>query len=191
MKNDTSVFAKLDMDTMLPEEFNPRKGAKFEIGYLEIPASDSHHFVGSNLSENAKQFLIVEREGRKFYRYFVHPDQAPRLEKVIEKYGGLKMGEYYAQPTASPRSLVIRHHANPNTAIGMKVSLSRKIGGVARLNARDKLSRSHAINEAMADIPAEVQRKYGFTFMPEPAGKDLPPARPRLWLPGVRRGRAG
>src|SRR5262245_4650633 len=54
MKNDTSVFSPLDMDKKLPKEFNPRKGAKFEIGYIEIPTTDTHHFVGSNLSENAK-----------------------------------------------------------------------------------------------------------------------------------------
>ncbi len=174
MTNDTSVFAVLDMDSQLPPEYNPRKEAKFEIGYLEIPVEDMVSFEGSNLSRNAKKFLVVRRGGKNHYRYFIHPDQAPRLKKVIEKYGGLKMGEYYAQPTASPRSLVIRHHADPDAAIGMKVSLTRKIGGVSRLNPHDKLSRSHAINEAMADIPEAVKKRYGFSFMPESLQLETP-----------------
>jgi hypothetical protein len=108
-------------------------------------------------------------------RYFIHPDMEEHLAEVIKKYGPLiKDGGYKAMPTSSPRSLAIWDVRKPELVFGMKVSLNRKIGNVRRVNAWDKLTRSHAVNNVMAAISASDLIERQFSFMPESAQIETP-----------------
>ncbi len=176
-KNDTSAFSPLDMENELPREYDPKYGAIFEIGYLDIPINEAEYLEGLEMSQKTRSFFIVETKNKKYVRYFIHPDMEEHngIKKAIKEYGlpgadgkkYLGKGGYIAAPTSSPRSLLVWHRNRPSEFYGVKVSMSRKIGGTSRLNDYDKLTRSHAVSNTFSIIPKNILEEYNFGYFPE------------------------
>ncbi|MCR9205272.1 MAG: hypothetical protein NXH75_11875 [Halobacteriovoraceae bacterium] len=171
-ENDERAFKAIDIEAD-PEfaPYDPVNDAKFQVGYYDVPADELDYLESDSLSPKAKKFFFVKKGGKKYVRYFVHPDMEkhPKIRANIKAYGEVINGKpsltfsgYVAAPTSSPRSLLVWHMDKPSEFFGMKVSLSRVIGGTSRLNDKDKLVRASVSSEVLDNIPAKVKKELMF-----------------------------
>lgn len=188
-ENDSSAFKPIDIEEN--EDFaifDPKNNAKFEIGYIDVPIEETRNIESESLTDLAKNFFYVTKNNKKFLRYFIHPDMLVVKNngtiKAISKYGEVINGKksltfsgYIAAPTSSPRSLVIWHKDDPSTYFGLKVSLSREIGGANRINAEDKLVRASVASQFLDGIPKEVQDAFGVSHYSESLQMPMPGVR--------------
>lgn len=154
-------------------DYGPASKKPFYVPYIPIPAEDMEFaHLSDYASDETKNFVAVEVNGKKVFRAFIHPNYPANYEELIEKYG--LVYHYIGVTTSSPRSLVVIDPDDASTVHWVKPSLPKKIDGSVRLNIDTKLRRAVIMSEALAEIPMEARKSYGVDFMTEPASLQFP-----------------
>ena len=170
---------------MWPEGFFPNEvssayrsenAPKFGLGYYLVPESLADFSTADSLSPGIKSQLFVEKDGKKYYRLFVHPESIKYyafLKDACQFVSGEK-SEFLASPTMSDRSLVVWNQHEPKpTAFIAKVSLDLKILNSPRLVGRSEAERSITNQRALEAIGPEALGKMNFGYFPETAALSL------------------
>lgn len=148
--------------------FAPAEFTTFKVPYIPIPISEMEF---SHLSDYAtaetKSLVQFEKGGRKFNRFFIHPNYVSAYADLIEKFGIVY--HYDAMTTSSPRSLIVMDSEKPSEVHWVKVSIHKEIDGSVRINTDKKARRAIIMSEAIESVPGEQMKKYGVQFMLEPA----------------------
>lgn len=154
-------------------DFGPASKKPFLVPYIPIPEEDMDFaHLSDYASEETKKFVTVQKNGKRIFRAFIHPNYPENYQELIEKYGIVY--HHIGITTSSPRSLVVIDPDNPNMVHWVKPSLPKKIDGSVRLNIDTKLRRAVIMSEALAKIPLESRKQYGVDFMTEPASLQFP-----------------
>lgn len=154
-------------------DFGPASKKPFIVPYIPIPEEDmdfSH--LSDYASDDTKKFVVTEKNGKRVFRAFIHPNYPENYQELIEKYGIVY--HHVGITTSSPRSLVVIDPDNPSVVHWVKPSLPKKIDGSVRLNIDTKLRRAVIMSEALAKISLESRKNYGVDFMTEPASLQFP-----------------
>lgn len=148
--------------------FAPAEFTTFKVPYIPIPISEMEF---SHLSDYAtaetKSLVQFEKGGRKYNRFFIHPNYVSAYADLIEKFGIVY--HYDAMTTSSPRSLIVMDSEKPSEVHWVKVSIHKEIDGSVRINTDKKARRAIIMSEAIESVPGEQMKKYGVQFMLEPA----------------------
>lgn len=148
--------------------FAPAEFTTFKVPYIPIPVSEMEF---SHLSEYArgdtKSLVQFEKGGRKYVRFFVHPNYVSAYADLIERHGIVY--HYDAMTTSSPRSLIVMDAEKPGEVHWVKVSIHKEIDGSVRINTDKKARRAIIMSEAIESVPADQMKRYGVQFMLEPA----------------------
>lgn len=172
--NDHFVNAKVESD--VDPAYQVGTTRPVPIAYVEVPLEDSAdsveklHVVDSGLGSPAlRQHLFVERDGKKFFRFFIHPHSQLLYSKLILKYG-IK-GHYLGVPSASTRALLSYDPNHPELpALYLKLGLARRQFGLGRVIADWEVRRSVAITKLFSEVSQEEKDLYGVDLIPEFAG---------------------
>ncbi len=148
--------------------FAPAEFTTFKVPYIPIPVSEMEF---SHLSDYAtaetKSLVQFEKGGRRFVRFFVHPNYVSAYADLIERFGIVY--HYDAMTTSSPRSLIVMDSEKPSEVHWVKVSIHKEIDGSVRINTDKKARRAIIMSEAIESVPDEQMKRYGVQFMLEPA----------------------
>lgn len=148
--------------------FAPSEFTTFKVPYIPIPVSEMEF---SHLSEYARgetrSLVQFEKGGRKFVRFFIHPNYVQAYADLIERFGIVY--HYDAMTTSSPRSLIVMDAEKPGEVHWVKVSIHKEIDGSVRINTDKKARRAIIMSEAIESVPGEIMKSYGVQFMLEPA----------------------
>lgn len=148
--------------------FAPAEFTTFKVPYIPIPVSEmefSH--LSDYASAETKSLVQFEKGGKRFVRFFVHPNYVNAYADLIERFGIVY--HYDAMTTSSPRSLIVMDKDKPSEVHWVKVSIHKEIDGSVRINTDKKARRAIIMSEAIESVPAEQMKKYGVQFMLEPA----------------------
>lgn len=119
--------------------FAPAEFTTFKVPYIPIPVSEMEF---SHLSDYArgdtKSLVQFEKGGRKYVRFFVHPNYVSAYADLIERHGIVY--QYDAMTTSSPRSLIVMDAEKPGEVHWVKVSIHKEIDGSVRINTDKKSS---------------------------------------------------
>lgn len=148
--------------------FAPAEFTTFKVPYIPIPVSEMEF---SHLSDYArgdtKSLVQFEKGGRKYVRFFVHPNYVSAYADLIERHGIVY--QYDAMTTSSPRSLIVMDAEKPGEVHWVKVSIHKEIDGSVRINTDKKARRAIIMSEAIESVPSDQMKRYGVQFMLEPA----------------------
>lgn len=148
--------------------FAPAEFTTFKVPYIPIPVSEMEF---SHLSDYArgdtKSLVQFEKGGRKYVRFFVHPNYVSAYADLIERHGIVY--HYDAMTTSSPRSLIVMDAEKPGEVHWVKVSIHKEIDGSVRINTDKKARRAIIMSEAIESVPSDQMKRYGVQFMLEPA----------------------
>ncbi|MEW5849355.1 MAG: IucA/IucC family protein [Myxococcota bacterium] len=159
------LFAPLDLRG-LPEHLDPRASPVFELEAILVPA-DEVDVQPRELPPEMRRHLLVQRRGRSYVRFHIHPAAREEYALDVAQYG-LERGVHVATPTASPRSLVVWSRTERLRPFGLKLSLDVEIQRISRLLRTSKLERARTVTRALDEIPASRLRAVGVSFLREP-----------------------
>lgn len=163
-----NIHANTSLDLLSLGHFTSSKFVTFKIPYIPMPATDFEFAHISNYATNeTKQLLEFFIDGKKYYRFFIHPNYVHAYEDLINKFGIVY--HYDAMTTSSPRSLIVQDPEKPNEVHWIKVSLHKKIDGSVRINTDKKARRAIIMSEAINEVPKKTLKEYQLSFMLEPA----------------------
>ncbi|MFN9068754.1 MAG: ferric iron reductase, partial [Bdellovibrionales bacterium] len=96
----------------------------------------------------------------------VHPESVGFYEKLIQK---AQVGpEFWAQSTASSRTLLVSPKTHPQMFFFAKLSLDKEVAGVVRTIPRGEVARSLGVTQILDTIGKELPK--GFHYLPEVFG---------------------
>lgn len=145
-------------------EYLPERRPVFWIDTVEIPIEEARVLRTGKIPAQ----LFVNRGGRRYVRFFIHPESRKFFAKKLRKYKVKR--EYLATPTSSHRSLVIWNPDTKEPPLGVKVSLDVDIGGVRRLVSRGQIERAAAASALIKTIPEADLQRLKIRFFDEPVG---------------------
>lgn len=155
-------------ESTVRETFRPRFGKTFPIKYLEIPAGDLHVIDTEGGSTQIRQHLFVSKDGKRFVRFFIHPDSEGLYKPLIKKYG--VAGTYTAAATASTRSVLAWPDSDPKALVFLKLSLAQVQDGLGRIIPGWEVRRSVGISEIAGQTADLLWKQSGASIIPEFAG---------------------
>ena len=148
--------------------FAPAEFTTFKVPYIPIPVSEMEFAHLSDYARgDTKSLVEFEKGGRKYVRFFVHPNYVNAYAELIERHGIVY--HYDAMTTSSPRSLIVMDAEKPGEVHWVKVSIHKEIDGSVRINTDKKARRAIIMSEAIESVPGEQMKRYGVQFMLEPA----------------------
>lgn len=163
-----NLHANTSLDLLSLGHFTSSKFVTFKIPYIPMPASEFEFAHISNYASNeTKQLLEFFIDGKKYYRFFIHPNYVHAYEDLINRFGIVY--HYDAMTTSSPRSLIVQDPEKIDEVHWIKVSLHKKIDGSVRINTDKKARRAIIMSEAINEVPKEALKEYQLSFMLEPA----------------------
>lgn len=185
--------------------FSPTSQEAFYLPYIPIPESEFEFArVADFANADTSALVSFTKGGKRYYRFFVHPNYVDKYGKLIEKHGIVY--HYLASTTSSPRSLIVIDPAKKGKVYWVKPSLHKQLDGSVRINSDKKVRRAVMMSEALSNIPASSRKDYGVDFMLEPASflpaaprgtryggtivrevhsSLLQPSRGKTWIPGL------
>jgi hypothetical protein len=150
--------------------YRPDDGKWFKLPSILVPEEDLNvalSGLGKAPSE-VNQILIVEEEGKRYHRLFIHPESENFYQELIKKNISTYSTEFEASATSSSRTLLVRNVQNPELKFFAKLSLDVKLGGVVRTIPKGEVSRSVGISDYI--LRHEKELCGNFTIMPEVSG---------------------
>lgn len=156
--------------TQLLPEYSPQEGKSFEIPYLELPLDEIKKIDLGQLQPKIARQLIFERDGKKYFKFFIHPQSTKLYEPWIAKFGGIK-GHFMATATSSGRTLVVWNHKlkNPHPFM-VKGSMDIMQFGFGRGVDQWELEKSVHLSKELGQIPKKDLKKHKIGFMNESYG---------------------
>jgi hypothetical protein len=169
-----NLHAEESIDLQSLGRFGPSQKEAFELPYIPIPEEDfPFSYVSDYASESMRELVVFRHKGRRYIRFFIHPNYPKHFEELIEKYGIVY--HYEAVSTASPRSLIVRDPSSRSqTAWWVKPSLPKEIDGSVRINTPEKVRRAMVLSDALQAIPEITMDSYDTTVMVETAAFEPP-----------------
>jgi predicted ABC-type ATPase len=101
----------------LPKEWLPENSPVFKLGYYLVPDEASHFLRSTGANDDILKQLTVERDGKKFHKFFVQPTSEDYLRPIGKHPGVIYVSpaesEFVASPTLSYRSLYVKNTHEP------------------------------------------------------------------------------
>jgi hypothetical protein len=169
---DLSLWAPVDIDDVVPPQYNPSRQPVFEVRHLVVPREELIVRIGANASEATRRLLI--RDDGKI-NYYMHPDIEETMRSYIDRYGGLQGPALRGSPMAAVRAVLTTPEPGFDfDPVILKLSLPRSILKTMRTIDEDSLALSEMANRLIAPIADEMAGKHGVLFLPEVAQVSFP-----------------
>ena len=168
------VFASI-LESDLPHEYYPEQRPTFKIFNVDVPFSEAEVLK----TGHAPDGVVIEKNGKKLVRFFIHPQSEKLFKKTLKKYKWRQ--DYWATPTSSHRSLIVWNPKTREAPFGVKTTLDATIGDNLRHLSRGQVERAAATSALINTLDAEELEKRGILFIDEPLG---------VYLKGFERGYA-
>ncbi|MBI2605048.1 MAG: hypothetical protein HYW49_03100 [Deltaproteobacteria bacterium] len=156
-------------ETTLEPVYSPENRPTFWIYTVEVPESEGFRIFTTK--KRVPAGILLARDGKRVFRFFVHPASKKYFEKFLRGYAWKR--EYLATPTASHRSLLVWNPLTDDSPIAIKVSLDAEIGGSNRLLSRSQIERAVIMSTLINAIPENELEAQGIRFLDEPASAIL------------------
>lgn len=161
-----------DVTTEVADQYQPEARKTIRVNYIEIPVSDLH-VVDSGLEARAiRRQVFVTRGGKKFMRFFVHPESEGLYKPLIEKYGFA--GYFNAAATASTRSMLMWDPKTKAKPFFAKLSLDKVQDVLGRAISDWEVRRSVAITKLARETGQSTWKKHRTHIIPEVFGAYVP-----------------
>ncbi|GAB4188547.1 MAG: hypothetical protein Tsb0015_08680 [Simkaniaceae bacterium] len=154
-----------DMDERLNPEAAIKKGQKggfqMRVPYFIIPKKMLALFEAPSLSPSILRELEFQKDGKKYYRLFVHPSAFSQFRSLFSSEGIIYIDQQHSQfigtPTSSYRSWIIRDLENIEdksaTPFIIKIGVGGSILGSDRWLSPNEIERSVAVQRAFDSMP--------------------------------------
>lgn len=182
-----------DMDERFSPEAtigrNKRGGVQMKLAYFLVPEKKMRILRASGLSTNVLREVEVEKDGNKYYRFFVHPLAYEHFRSLHNDreilFVGQEQSDLMGTPSSSYRSWVVRsvEQAKNGTWIAkenstpfvLKLGVPGSILGFERWLKPGEIERSLYAQMALDDMPSNVFLKSetgsdNFYIFPENMG---------------------
>ena len=163
----------------LAPEFKPAAQGQFELVTLLIPKEDLPTLtLDPYMSENMKNRIFLQRDGKTYVRFFILPMPAmlDYYADEIRKYAR-DTATWIGTPQSSGRTYAVRDSTEKLPSFLVKMSLDIKMGTGARILKPKHVAKAPRVSQMLA----ELQKKEGILppgkrwfFFPEPAGTLAP-----------------
>lgn len=156
-------------DTEVKEEFRPEAKKVFGVKSFDVPVEEVHVVDSMSGNDILRSQVLIEKDGKKYFRFFVHPESEHLYIKLMKKYGAQEL--YWARATASTRGLLAwpKNPADGNPLF-LKLSLAKIQDQLGRIIAGWEVRRSVGIAELAENTPHETWMKSGASIIPEVMG---------------------
>jgi nicotinate-nucleotide adenylyltransferase len=155
-------------DTTVAEAYRPGKNKIFKLQYIEIPASELNITDSQLGSSDVRQQILFEKDGIKYFRFFIHPDSESLYHPLIKRYGWA--GYYWAAATSSTRSVIAWNPNGKEPSLYLKLSLAQTQDGIGRIIPDWEVRRSVGITKMVQQTPATQWEAHGTSIIPEYLG---------------------
>ena len=151
----------LDIGVNLPKEYDPARGEMFDLVTLQIPLDELPVYRASNdLTDDARAFLFIEKGGRTYLRFFIHPAEVESYHELIERYP--KDSErWLGIPTSVHGDIIVVNAKYPEARTGIELSLVHGFNGI-----NPRIIDSAQVKQAVviSDLLAEIRKRAGETI---------------------------
>lgn len=156
-------------DTEVKPEFRPENKKVFGIKSFDIPVEELHVVDSGDGSPVLRNQVLIEKNGRKYFRFFVHPESEHLYKGLMEKYGAEEL--YLGRATASTRGL-FAWPKNPSDGkpLFLKLSLAKIQDQLGRIIPGWEVRRSIGISELASRTDHDTWMKSGASIIPEVMG---------------------
>lgn len=139
----------------LDARYIPSSAKTFPLFTVDIPVEDLGMVqISENISAKSEKELFLEKDGKKFARFFIHPNEFDHYKTLLEKYP-LDSDSVVATPSSSTRSLFVVNPDEMKNPFGLKVSISVRMGRYARIVDIERVTRAVKLNDAIEQIYKE------------------------------------
>jgi hypothetical protein len=173
-EKELNVHATESVDLQSLGRFGPSQKEAFKLPYIPIPEDEfPFAYISEYATESMRELVSFRHKGKRYIRFFIHPNYPNHFDELIEKYGIVY--HYEAVSTASPRSLILRDpDSRSQTAWWVKPSLPKEIDGSVRINTPEKVRRAVLMSDALNGIPDITLDSYDAAVMVETAAFEPP-----------------
>lgn len=176
IRNLVGVFAKgATSNGSLEQQYWPTEQKTFKLISILIPKEDfSSVTMDNNIDIESKAIFEVNKNGKIFCRFFIHPSQTEHYSSLITKYEKDSI-KWNATPSSSARSLFVQDSQKQFKPFVAKVSLNLANGGMAtRLIKSNGTLRGTMVTGLVNDLYNKTQgklpdSKMTWDFFKEPA----------------------
>lgn len=156
-------------ETEVREEFRPEARTVFPIKSIDIPVNELHVVDSHSGGKILRNQILVEKNEKKYFRFFLHPESEELYMPLIKKYGAQEL--YLASATASTRGL-LAWPKNPKDGapLFLKLSLAKVQDGLGRIIPGWEVRRSIGISELAQRTSSETWMNSGASIIPEVMG---------------------
>ena len=152
-------------ETTVSEAYRPGKNKIYQLQYLEIPVADLNITDSMAGSDNVRKQMLIEKNGKSYFRFFIHPDSAELYKPLISRYGW--SGFYWAAATSSTRSVIAWNPNQQEVPLYLKLSLAQYQDGMGRIIPDWEVRRSVGISSIISSTPEKIWKKHGASIIPE------------------------
>lgn len=152
-------------ETTVSEAYRPGKNKIYQLQYLEIPVTDLNITDSMAGSDNVRKQMLIQKNGKTYFRFFIHPDSAELYKPLITRYGWA--GFYWASATSSTRSVIAWNPSQLEAPLYLKLSLAQYQDGMGRIIPDWEVRRSVGISSIISSTPEKIWKKHGASIIPE------------------------
>lgn len=152
-------------DTTVSEAYRPHRDRIYKLNYLEIPVSDLNITDSHIGSENLRKQILIKKDKKNYFRFFIHPDSEALYQPLIERYGWA--GFYWASATSSTRSVIAWNPSMTEPPLYLKLSLAQYQDRLGRIIPDWEVRRSVGISTVTSETSSQIWRQHGASIIPE------------------------
>ncbi|MCK5073898.1 MAG: hypothetical protein KAQ98_10765 [Bacteriovoracaceae bacterium] len=173
-RNIKEIYQKGVFDSSLPKQFSADSRAIFKVPYYLIPETNNslERLESVNISDNIKKHYSLIIDGKKYFRFPVHPTAINYYQSVFKDAQFVDANEstIIAIPTSSDRTLLMVDSAFPDASVHMaKLSIPLEINNNQRAVWQQEIRRSIYMTNIIEQSDIKNKGKMGFVF-PETYG---------------------
>jgi len=157
--------------TTVSKDYQPGKKRIFPLQYVDIPTSELNITDSRSGSEAVRKQVLIQKDGRQYFRFFIHPDSEHLYQSLIQRYRW--SGFYWASATSSTRSVVAWNPKAQEPPLYLKLSLAQIQDGLGRIIPDWEVRRSVGITAMIQQTPLKIWEKHGATVLPEYLGATI------------------
>lgn len=156
-------------DTEVKPEFRPENKKVFGVKSFDIPVEDLHLVDSGDGGPDLRSQVLVEKNGKKYFRFFVHPESEHLYKGLMQKYGAQEL--YLGRATASTRGLFAwPKDPKDGNPLFLKLSLAKIQDQLGRIIPGWEVRRSIGISELASRTDHSTWMKSGASIIPEVMG---------------------
>lgn len=156
-------------ETEVNEKFRPENQNVFPVKSMDVPVDEIHVVDSLKGDPTLRQQVLIEKNGRKYFRFFIHPESEHLYKPLMKRYGADEL--YLGRATASTRGLFAwPKDPKDGNPVFLKLSLAKLQDGLGRIIPGWEVRRSVGISELASQTPSETWMKSGASIIPEVMG---------------------